>query len=303
VRNGAREGSEVRNGRTTALIVLIALGVIVAGCGGSSESGSGSDDTTAAETTAVEKETVSDVVSEETTASDERFSRENWDVLASDPDSYKGASVDIVGKVFSTVERDAEGVYFQMWADPKESELNTVVAAADTSLRLKDGDFVHVKGEVRGVFEGENSFGAELTLPSVIASSVKVVDATAAASRALKTLGRIQGAQYGITVTVRKVELAEDETRVFVAVKNGSSEEFSIYSFNAKAVQGGRQFEPETNFDYPELVSEILPGAFTSGVITFPALTPDRGLDLVLEGSSSNYDIGDFGTLTWRFHW
>lgn len=236
--------------------------------------------------------------------SSENFTRANWDLLNGDPDSYKGASVDIVGKVFQPPESDEGVMYIQMYADPKNLEWNTIVTYEDSGLRLREDDFVHVRGTAAGKVEGENAFGATLTVPLVTADSIRVVDSTAAASPALRTLSRKQVTQAGVTITVQKVEFAEDETRVFLAVKNGSSAQFSIYSSSGKAVQGGRQYESTFSWDdYPELSSEIVPGAFTSGVIVFPKMRPSGGLDVYLEGSSENYDVGDYGTLKWRFGW
>jgi hypothetical protein len=134
--------------------------------------------------------------------SSEHFTRSNWDLLNSDPEQYKGASVDIVGKIFQPPERDEGAVAFQMYADPKGSEWNTIVSYGDSSLRLRVDDFVHVRGTVVGKFEGENSFGVKLTVPVVTADSIRVVDATAAASAAIRTLPRRQIAQAGITITV-----------------------------------------------------------------------------------------------------
>jgi hypothetical protein len=32
-------------------------------------------------------------------------------------------------------------------------------------------------------------------------------------------------------------------------------------------------------------------------------MRPNAGLDLYFEGSSETYDVGDYGTLSWRFRW
>jgi len=270
------------------LFATVAVLLGVAGCGGS---GSSSKSDTSARTAT------------EAAESSEHFTRSNWDILNGDPEGYKGASVDIVGQVFLPPERDKDGVYFQMYADPKNAEWNTVVGYGDPAFRVKEDDFVRIQGTVAGKLEGENAFGANLTVPVVRADSIKMVDATAAASPAIKTLPRQRQSQAGITVTVQKVEFAEDETRVFVAVKNGSSAKFSMYESEAKAVQRGRQYESTYSGDYPELSSDLLPGAYTSGVVVFPKIRPNAGLDLHLEGSSDDYNVGDYGTLTWRFHW
>jgi hypothetical protein len=207
-------------------------------------------------------------------------------------------------KVFLPPERDEDGTYFQMYVDPKNSEWNTVVASSDPNLQVSEGDYVRIKGKVVGKYEGENAFGASLTLPWVAADSVEVVDAAAAASPAIETLPPQEGTKAGITMTVEKVEFADDETRVFLAVENGSSAQFDFFSSSGKAVQEGQQYDSTfSGADYPELSSEVVPGAHTSGVMVFPAMSPDAGLDLHLEGYSSDSNVGDYGSLSWVFHW
>jgi hypothetical protein len=271
-----------------ASLVLVAA---VAACGGSGTQAKG-DTTKGGGATTVAPE------------SGEQFTRANWDVLNSDPEAHKGASVDVVGKIFLSPERDKDGTYFQMYVDPKNSEFNTVVASTDTGLKVSADDYVRVKGTVAGKLEGKNAFGGDVTAPVVKADSVEVVDALAAASPAIETLPPRRQTKAGITITVEKVEFAEDETRAFLTVKNGSSAKFSFYGSSAKAVQGGRQYEPTFSMaEYPELSSEIVPGAHTSGVILFPKMQPNAGLDLHLEGYSANSNVGEYGTLTWLFHW
>lgn len=236
-------------------------------------------------------------------ASDESFDRSNWDLLASDPDSHKGASVDFVGKVFSAPERDAKGVYLQVWEDVQNSNNNTIVAYADPSFQVSDGDYVRVTGTVKGTFKGKNAFGAELSAPTVIADKIKIVSATAAAPPALNTYGKATFAQSGITVTIRKVEFAASETRAFVSVRNNSGYNATVYSSSLKAVQAGMQIESTYSVDYPELASDLLSGASTSGVVVFPKMNPNGNLKIVVEVNSENSDVGQYGTLTYTFTW
>jgi hypothetical protein len=88
------------------------------------------------------------------------------------------------------------------------------------------------------------------------------------------------------------VEFATDETRVFVTVANGSSSQASFYDFNAKAVQGSKQFDPESfGSDYPEVQSEILAGVSSSGVIVFPAMSPSAQTSIYLEAGSDDFSV------------
>ena len=52
--------------------------------------------------------------------------------MYSDPDSFKGRTLELYGRVFNEPEYDDDGVYFQMWGDPENGERNTIVACKDT---------------------------------------------------------------------------------------------------------------------------------------------------------------------------
>lgn len=122
-----------------------------------------------------------------------------------------------------------------------------------------------------------------------MATRITVVDALAAAPPALSTLPSQTQADSGITVLVRRIEFAASETRVFLRVTNESNVEASVYTYSMKIVQAGTQVDNASSFgDYPELSSELVAGASTSGVVVFPKLRPDAGLDLHLEVHSSN---------------
>lgn len=272
----------------------LALALLLAGCGSSSGTKSATtNDNSSGATTAEASETAS-----------EHFDASNWAIVESDPDAHKGARAEFVGKVFTAPEYDAKGTYIQVWEDAANSENNVIVGYADPNFAVQEGDYVRVVGTVKGKFTGENAFGAKLTVPIVIADTLKVVDATAAAPPAIATLGRATGTQAGITVTVSKVEFAANETRVFVRVRNNSNASVSIYDSSAKAVQNGRQYDSTfSTADYPQLSDDLVAGASTSGVIVFPKMKPGGPLKLILEAHSDNSDIGDYGTLTYTFTW
>lgn len=278
----------------TLLCALAILGL--AACGGSEGSGSATSSPTESE-----RQEGSSTTAQSTS---EHFTLDNWSLLDSDPDAYEGSSVEVVGRIFQNPERDSDGVYFQMWADPTESDYNTIVAFPDSALVLSNGDYVRVLGEVKGAYEGENAFGASLTAVTVLASSVEVVDATEAAPPALATFGEATFTQAGITLTVTKIEIARDETRVFLTVENESGYDFSFYSSSGRAVQAGQQFDSTySSADYPEISSDVVTGASSSGVVVFPALEPSEPLKLLFEGSSDNIDAGGYGSLKWEFTW
>ena len=262
--------------RAGKLLAGVAAGLMVmsmvAGCG-SSEGGSSEPKK--------KKETVKEYVDEA-----------DYDELYTNPDKYKGKYVKISGQVFLEPERDGDYIYFQMWEDPANSEGNTIVKAS-ADVKVKSEDYIIVDGEVTGKFEGENYFGGTVTAPKIENATVEVVDyITAVAPTVKEKVVDSTQDQYGYAVTVQKIEFADNETRVYVSIANNGSSTFNCYSFNAKIVQDGKQISSESNFfaGYPEIESDLLSGASTEGIITFPALNPDVALDLYIDGYSNDWE-------------
>jgi hypothetical protein len=98
--------------------------------------------------------------------------------------------------------------------------------------------------------------------------------------------------QNGYSITLQKVEFADNETRVYLAVKNGTSDKIHFWGHNAKALQNNKQLDSEMFSDYPEVQSEILPGVVSEGIVVFPALDINaKKATFVFDGSSDNFDI------------
>lgn len=215
--------------------------------------------------------------------------------LYTSPKNYKGYNYSFIGKVFTTPEKDEDGVYLQVFADPKNSEYNTIVAFEDSNFEVSDGDYVKVDGIVEGVFEGENMLGGAVTAPVLRATSLEVlsyIDALAPTIATLKTSEAID--QNGFVVQIEKIEFAEPHTRVYVTVTNNTNDNISFYSHSIKLVSNGKQFDEtyEYEADLPELQSDLLPGITTSGVVTFQTIDPETTeLQVHADGYSSNYEI------------
>jgi hypothetical protein len=221
----------------------------------------------------------------------------DYDKLYSDPKKYKGYEVELTGKIFNEPEKDDKGTYFQMWGDPENSEKNTLVAINDPKLQVKADDYVKIKGVVKDQFKGKNGFGAEVTAPAITADSVEKVDYITAVAPTLKEVKLDKEInQNNIIVTLQKVELAKNQTRVYLKIKNNTQAKASFYSNSAKLIVGTSQLEeeytsPETT-GLKEIQSDILPGVETEGVIVYPAIDPSQTLfKLNAEASSDNYDL------------
>lgn len=208
------------------------------------------------------------------------------------PADYKHHCVQFVGKVFTSPEYSDTGVAVQLYTDIKNSDGNVIAYIYDPELKVEQGDYIKIKGLVSDVFDGENAFGATLSVPTVDAAEHEIMSYAEAVMPTKTELPVNQTqTQYGYSVTVEKIELADEETRVYVKVENNGTDKFSLYSFNCLLVQNSKQYEEQSNWDadYPEIQTDLLVGNTTEGVIAFPAVS-EGDFSLILDAYSENWD-------------
>ncbi|MDX5476605.1 MAG: DUF4352 domain-containing protein [Bacillaceae bacterium] len=265
-----------------SILLMLMMVMFLAACG---------QDTTSE----VQGSTSTETKTDTSKTSKEPLTAQEFTQMLSNPKNFKGSYVEYVGKVF-TVEKDENGTYLQVWADPEKSDNNTIVAIQDPNFNVTDEDFIIIKGTVRDEFKGENAFGAELILPVIDAESYEVADYITAVSPTLHELAVNQGQdQHGYVVNVEKVEFGQKDTRVYVSIKNESDSTINFWSFDAKLVQGGKQLDVDYAWEanYPELQSDIRPGVTSEGILSFPTLDFESGeaIKLYLNGSSDDWDV------------
>ncbi|QWH60214.1 DUF4352 domain-containing protein [Bacillus mycoides] len=226
--------------------------------------------------------------------SEKVLTKEEFEKMYSNPKEYKGKKVDFYAKVFVQPEKDKDGTYIQGWAGLNNS-MNTIIAIKDTKIDVKIDDIIHVKGEVKDTFEGKNGFGASLKTPLILASSIDKSDYATAFAPAKRTVEVNQEqSQNGYKFSIKKIEVADNETRVYFSIKNEASAKFSFYEFKSNLVVNGQQFERTDNYEarYPKIPSDVLPGVTADAVLAFPKLPTDHGeMQISLEGSSENYEL------------
>lgn len=264
-------------GRIAYIFVIVAL--LLVGCASGNESS---------------QQTSGSPAPKQETASTKLLTKEEFEQLYSDPDKFEGSKVDFYAQIFMPVERDEKGTYIQAFSDPKNHKKNTIIAIADPKIDLKENDVIHVVGTVKGKFTGTNAFGAEVTAPTIIADKIEKTDYATAFSPAKETIAVDKELNHnGFAVNLKKVELAEEETRVYLAITNKTKGKIHFFSHSAKLTQGNKQYEPELIIGdkYPQIQNEILPGITSEGVIVFPRVEGSTQLKLFLEGSSENWSV------------
>lgn len=244
-----------------------------------------------------ENSTSDDNKQSENVKSKGKLKEEDYEKLYSDPEKYKGYEIEITGRVFTEPEKDEDGTYIQFWADPESSEKNTLAAINDPNLNIYTNDYVKVIGMVMDEFEGENAFGGIVRAPIILAESIEVVDYITVVAPTIKEINvNKEINQHDLVITLQKIEIAENQTRVYLKVNNNTQNKVSFYSHSSKLIVGNKQLEEEyfhsETTGLQEIQSEILPSIETEGVIVYPAIDLNEKLiKMHAEAYSDNYDI------------
>jgi len=276
-------------------VLLLLVGTLLTACSANEEEIESIQD----EEEKIEEETVDESNSEEIEEKEVINSDENpdgFDRVFSDPEKYRGYGLEFKGRVFTQPERDDDGVYMQVFADPEEQEKNVIVGIAQSDFDVEMDDFISVDGMIMDVFEGENAYGGPVFAPMVRADNIEVIDYTDAVSPPIETIDVDDSQdQHGYVLNVEKIDIAKNMTRVYITVTNNTKNNINFYTFNSKLVIDNKQLEEDSslyNTGLPEVSSEILPGVESEGVITFPPIDPSVDkLTFHAEGSSDNFEL------------
>ena len=215
--------------------------------------------------------------------------------LYSKPDNFVGKYVKLTGKIFS-IEEDGDDVFFQMWHDPINGKQNTIImTTAEIFGDLKEDDYVELTGYVDGTYEGENMMGGTITAPQIVAEEVEkssYKDVVAPTTKEVEINQTLNSNTSGVTVTLQKIEFADNETRAYVLIDNQSSDEYCFYLYESKLIQNSKQYTLEYNYeaDYEQIETDIPSGVKEEGVLSFKNID-QASLQLMCEGHSDNWDI------------
>lgn len=213
--------------------------------------------------------------------------------LYSNSSKFEGRRVDFYARIFAEPEKDDKGTYLQAYANDDHSK-KTIIGINDPELTIKNGDIIHVTGAV-GKIEGKKSFGAALKAPSIVASEIEKSDYSPAFAPAIKTIQvNKEINQNGYIIKLNKIEVAANETRLFININNTTKDKVRFYSLKANITKGNKQIKKisNPNEEVPEIDSDILTGVSQKGVLIFEPIQIDgENLKITFEGGSNNKDL------------
>lgn len=186
---------------------------------------------------------------------------------------HKGDFIEWGGRIFTEPEYDSERVYLQLfYKDINDNSF--IVVYNNPHFKVSAGDYVIVKGWVAGIYEGQNPLGGIVSGINVVADSIEITTRAKVVAPSEITLTVDQTkAQYGFSVSVEKIEIAKEETRFYLKVKNSRQDTVNFYTYGAKLVQDNKQIETKYMFDNKEeLPNEFLPNVEMNGVLVFPPI-------------------------------
>lgn len=226
--------------------------------------------------------------------------------MLSESGKYEGAAVELTGRVFVNPERNSDMIAIQMFMDPKSSSGNVIVQYSKPDCQVKKDDYIKVTGTFEKVFEGQNAFGAKISAPLVKAANIEIVSYEEVMAPTIKEIQSGQTIdQMGLVIKVEKIEIASEETRVYVNVKNNTANKAYISIYDAKMVQNGKQFKRQDNYlaKYPQLPYDMLANVEASGIIVFePIDAKSKTASFQIEAHSDDYSA-KFNPYIFTFDW
>lgn len=209
---------------------------------------------------------------------------------------FTGRRATVAGQVFN-IQRDGDTIAYQIHTDPTNYDGNTVIAYQGDDPGISKNDYIRATGTVADRMNYENAFGASMSAALLKADTIEKSSYEEVAAPARVTIEpNITSEHNGYSVTLSKVDFADNETRFHVIVTNNGAGKLSVYDYSAVVVQNGRQFNTENNFhaDYPTINNQVAIGATVEGVICFPAME-QASMQLQLKGYSDNYQADGSG--------
>lgn len=207
-------------------------------------------------------------------------------------EDYLGYHINVKGKVFQVLGDTGTSKGVQIWLDPETSEQNMWIYYSNDA-DIKQGDYIICSGYIKSINSYDNNYGAELTAPLIVSENMKKSNYIEVMSptKATVDLSGVKAEQYGYSISVDKVEFAENETRVYFTADNKGSDKMYTGVDDAIIIQNGKQFNADNNLEaeYETIPYELYNGTASSGIVTFSTIEL-VDFQLIVEIHSDNMD-------------
>ncbi len=253
-------------------IMSLVLLLILAACGGSSESLSFN---------------ASELLSEEETRA-----------VLRDPKDNKGKSLEFAGLLFNIIDEEEDYIYAQVYLD-FENFTNDIALKIPKSLGLNitTDTFVLGQGFIIGELSGENLLGGKVSMAAVEVDNMVMGSFQDTVAKPIKTVDlNLKQEQHGHVVILEKIEFSNYDTRLYVKAENHSQDKVSMYSFDIAMIINGKNYTEEYSFygNYGDLDFELAPNTYTEAIIPFKVLNIDEvsTIKVIIDSPySDNWDI------------
>ena len=223
------------------------------------------------------------------------------DVVYTNADEYLGYYVNVKGKVFQNLGDNGEVKGIQVWIDPDNCEQNLMIHYT-TDGSYKDGDYVICTGYIKEIHTYTNTYGAKLSVPLIYSTDLRSASYIEVMAPTVSTITpeNLTYEKYGYSITVDKIEFAENETRLYITASNNGSATMYVDADSSVIIQDGNQYNSKTNYEagYEEVPYNLSKGTTVSGIVAFPAIANGE-FEYVIEIHSDNFDER-FETITFK---
>lgn len=216
-----------------------------------------------------------------------------------EPDSYKGKRIKIEGEVSQGPDVDGNTGYLVRYVSANNRYF---FVQTDGDLGYQEGDYIKVVGTINEQISMKNVYGDDIPVASIGDAKVSdgsYIDIVMPTYRTNKPNEKTQTID-GVSVTLSKVEYAQEETRVYLSIDNQS--QGAIYYDPSYVIlqQDNAIIYPDTGSasyelgDYPQLNYTISVGSKSNGILVFSVISSEKDCDLALTLYTSSYASMDF---------
>ncbi len=192
----------------------------------------------------------------------------------------------VKGQAYS-VEKTKKGIKYDLYSKAYSIEKISTIYYDKKDINIKDEDYVIVDGVVLGE---DDVIDINLTYVNIKATKIQKSNYVDVFSPTIKTYTLNQTIkQHKYKVTLEKVELAKNQTRAYIKVKNKGRGKFEIYTLSAKLKQGRKAnyIDGDYILDNPKLFEPIKKGQTVRGIISFPQIKMNESFTLKIPAASS----------------